>query len=132
MVTADVDFCDPGEYACRVAEHGAPLVLDTWATPASMLGVVGERIDTFIRLIYVADRAVARWQQEQPDHAAHERANHESYVQKLRAYVSLLQTLTSAITSSAPEGDATRADGTGAASADRALPDPHNASGGAQ
>jgi hypothetical protein len=98
-VEPHVTVLDPGSHARAVAEHGVPLVLDTWATPGAMLGVVGERIDTFTRLIYVAERSIQRWQVEQPETAARERRNRESYGRKLNAYTSLLKTLTQAITS---------------------------------
>jgi hypothetical protein len=97
--TPDVSFLRPDVHAHAVAEHGVPLVLDAWATPGAMLGLVGERIDTFTRLIYVAERSIQRWQTEQPDTAARERRNRESYGRKLNAYTSLLTTLTQAITS---------------------------------
>jgi hypothetical protein len=97
--TPDVSFLGPDGHARAVAEQGASLVLDSWATPGAMLGLVGERIDTFTRLIYVAERSIQRWQGEQPETVAREQRNRESYGRKLNAYTSLLKTLTEAITS---------------------------------
>ncbi|GAA3153732.1 hypothetical protein ACFQ0X_43955 [Streptomyces rectiviolaceus] len=95
----DITIHTPDLHARAVAEQGMPLVLDTWATPGAMLGYVGERIDTYTRLGYVARREICRWEAEQPDHAARERRNLESYTRKLAAYTSLLTDLVAAITS---------------------------------
>lgn len=94
----DVTFLDPDSHARAVAEHGDTLVIDTWATPGSMLGLVGERIDTYHRLIYVNEQGIARWQEEQPNTAARYRIELADYRQKLTAYTGLLRRLTDTIT----------------------------------
>ncbi|WP_030757657.1 hypothetical protein [Streptomyces sp. NRRL F-5135] len=98
-VEPHVTILDPGSHAREVAESGASLVLDEWATPGALLGPVGERIDTYTRLLYVAERSIARWKTEQPDTAERERQNREAYEQKLTAYRGLLRTLTDAVES---------------------------------
>lgn len=95
----EVFFYTPASHARAVAEHGDTLVLDEWATPGSMLGTVGERIDTFQRLIYVNERGIARWEGEQPETAARYRTELASYRAKLAAYTGLLQQITEAVTS---------------------------------
>ncbi|MEU6990321.1 hypothetical protein ABZ953_06620 [Streptomyces sp. NPDC046465] len=95
----DVHFIEAGSHARHVAEYGATLVLDEWATPGALLAVVGERIETYVRLIYVNESGVIRWAVEQPRHADTLRAQLEGYRRKLTAYRDVLQTLTEAITS---------------------------------
>jgi hypothetical protein len=94
-----VVFYEPESHARDVAERGAALVLDAWATPGALLGLVGERITTYQRLIYVNERGIVRWQDEQPQHAAKLRADLISYRRKLAAYTDLLQHLTDVVTS---------------------------------
>ncbi|MGS2592068.1 hypothetical protein [Streptomyces hebeiensis] len=98
-VEPHVTVLAPGGHACEVAELGASLVLDEWATPGALLGQVGERIDTYTRLIYVAERSIARWKTEQPETAERERQDREACMQKLTAYKGLLRTLTDAVES---------------------------------
>ncbi|MFJ9037932.1 hypothetical protein ACIRF8_15230 [Streptomyces sp. NPDC102406] len=95
----EVRLIEPGEHAQAVAEGGATLVLDKWATPGALLGPVGERIDTYQRLVYVNESGIDRWQDEQPGTAARYRDELVSYRAKLAAYTGLLQKLTEAITS---------------------------------
>ncbi|MGW3563570.1 hypothetical protein ACWDSL_06655 [Streptomyces sp. NPDC000941] len=86
-------FSQPDSHARDVAEHGAPLVLDTWAQPHLMIGTAAERVGAFHNLIHCAVTGIDRWRDEQPEHAAKLDADRQGYEKKLAAWTELLDRL---------------------------------------
>ncbi|HEX5541967.1 MAG TPA: hypothetical protein VFX60_10485 [Micromonospora sp.] len=87
----------PSRHADEVAERGATLVLDAWAKPYEMIGRAAERVTTFRDLVALADREIARWESEQPDHAAKLRDDQRRYAERLAAWTGLFDLLAEAV-----------------------------------
>jgi hypothetical protein len=90
-------FSEPDSHARAVAEHGDPLILDTWARPSLMIGVAAERVETYHDLINSSIEDSDRWRDEQPAHAEHLDAQRRDYERKLAAWEDLFARLAHAI-----------------------------------
>jgi hypothetical protein len=96
---AVVTVLTPDSHARDVVEHGAHLVIDSWARPDLMIGVAAERVETFYSLIERVDLDIAQWKEEQPSHTERLRADREKYERKLAAWTDLFEQLSQVILS---------------------------------